>query len=101
MSQYGFLKSVIKAYNIIEIKVRWCSFQCTSNHILVTLQKYIPSYALQLLAEWAQQEAEVCMDQGSISRQGSICVADILPNSPGWLSTYLKVLGTVHKLLLT
>ena len=31
--------------------------------------------------------------------QGSICVADILPNSPGWLSTYLKVLGTVHKVV--
>ena len=31
--------------------------------------------------------------------QGRICVADILPNSPGWLSTYLKVLGTVHKVV--
>ena len=27
------------------------------------------------------------------------CMADILPNSPGWLSTYLKVLGTVHKVV--
>ena len=45
------------------------------------------------------QEAEEHHGPGSIPDQGSICVADILTNSPGWLSTYLKVLGTVHKVV--
>ena len=64
--------------------------QCTSGQMM---QLCTPSrHGRKLRCAWIRVRFSV---------QGRICVGDILPNSPGWLSTYLKVLGTVHKLLLT
>ena len=93
----NFIKVVILKWFLscmlyLKLKRPWYRFYCVFKKTLTTDS---------LVDYQTQQEMSFAGIRVQFPVQGSICVADILPNSPGWLSTYLKVLGTVHKRLLT
>ena len=83
---------VLSCMFYLKLKRSWYRFYCVFKKLLPQILWLTTRHSRKLSCAGIRVQFPV---------QGSTCVADILPNSPSWLSTYLKELGTVHKLLLT